>query len=64
MNESAYNTILSDATKAIVILEHLLSAYFDSATPDLDAIRYDYSRIRTCLEIINDYTRHIRTAQP
>lgn len=62
MNESARNTVLSDATKALAILEQLLSAYFDSATPDLDAIRYDYSRIRTCLEIIYDYTRHIHTA--
>lgn len=62
--DSRFNSVRLDADKAFVSIEHVLSHYFDSSTPNADAIRYDFNRIRTMLNIALDYIQNIQdTAQ-
>lgn len=58
--DMALNSIHSDAEKAYVVVDHVLANYFDNATRPIEAIRYDFVRIRTLLEISLDYLRSIQ----
>lgn len=61
MNETVSADIVSlNAEKAFVALEHVASSYFENLTPNLDAIRYDYARIQTMLNIALDYIQNIQ----
>lgn len=63
MNETVPADIVSlNAEKALVALEHVASSYFENLTPNLDAIRYDYVRIQTMLNIALDYIQNIQDA--
>lgn len=63
MNETVPADIVSlNAEKAFVAVEHVANTYFENLTPNLDAIRYDYARIQTMLNIALDYIQNIQDA--
>jgi len=54
------DSVRLNADKAFVTLESVISTYFDTEKPDLDAFDYDYKRILIMLNIVLDYIQNIQ----